>query len=63
MMKHTKKSKVNVNQSYDHMMGDIQKPQDHPAYNMPDPAGVSMGGQANPPSASQEDMYDLQDSY
>jgi hypothetical protein len=67
MIKHIKKtftpkSAVKPNQdsqSYQHMMGQITDPQDHPAYNMPDPAG-SRYGSANPPSADQQDMYEQQ---
>lgn len=43
------------------MMGNINNPADHPAYNMPDPSGVAMGGNANPPSAPMSDLSDMQD--
>lgn len=65
-MKHTKasfqpksKAKPNIgSQSYQHMMGQINDPQDHPAYNLPDPV-ASLSGSANPPSAPMQDQNEF----
>jgi len=53
------KAKPYLNQSYQHMMGQLNDPADHPAYNMPDPVGA-LSGSANPPSAPMQDQYENQ---
>lgn len=48
-----------LRQSYNHMQGNINDPADHPAYNMPDPAGRNLTAAA--PSAPSPFPYQEED--